>query len=239
MRFPVPFELACWLFALSLTACSSNDRSSSGSEQPERHGAPTADLFSQSFDGSPGRLPDRWLVGTSNAPTNDADGRWELTVDASAPSPTGTLALVDARGHTGQAYNLCWTPEPIQADVEVSVAVHAAGGVEDQGGGPAWRITGPDDYYVARWNPLEDNFRVYSVQAGQRQQLDSARVRTDPDAWHTIRIRHVGDEITCWFDGRELLHTNDSALTGPGAVGVWTKADATTRFDDLTVRPAR
>ena len=114
------------------------------------------------------------------------------------------------------------------------------GGVEDQGGGPAWRHRrSEDDYYVARWNPLEDNFRVYSVRGGERLQLDSARVRSDAQAWHTIRVRHVGDSITCWFDGEELLHATDAKLTTPGAVGLWTKADATTSFDDLAVRPAR
>jgi len=182
--------------------------------------------------------PAGWRVATTNGGPNTEAGRWEVRLDESAPSPPSSLALLDARGHSGSEFNLCWDPARSLVDVDVSVAVQANGGVEDQGGGPAWRISDADNYYVARWNPLEDNFRVYSVVAGHRVELDSAEVRADPEAWHTIRIRQVGASITCWFDGEELLHATDDELVAPGAVGLWTKADATTSFDDLTVSSA-
>lgn len=190
------------------------------------------------FDGTQAP-PANWRIGTTNERSGTEDAEWAAASDASAPSPPDVLALVDARGHVGQAFNLCWNPGLSLTDVDVTVSVHVGGGEEDQGGGPAWRIAGVDDYYVARWNPLEDNFRVYSVQGGERLQLDSARVRVDADVWHTIRVRQVGDSITCWFDGEELLHAEDTKLREPGGVGVWTKADATTLFDDLVVDAAR
>jgi len=199
--------------------------------------APESALRTYRFD-DPSTQLDGWVAGTTNAEGTTENAEWMVRADDTAPSRGGSVALVDPRGHVGQHFNLFWNTAPLLADVDVTVAVRRDGGVEDQGGGPAWRITGPNDYYAARWNPLEDNFRVYSIQGGQRLQLDSARVRVDPEQWHTIRVRQVGAAITCWFDGEELLHATDAELAGPGAVGLWTKADATTRFDDLVVAAA-
>ena len=223
---PLALAALAALLALALSGCSSQGERSGGGVLTER------------FDVETAALPQGWLVGTSNGAAGGEHARWELERDTGAPSPPGVLALVDARGHSGQEYNLCWSPEPRLADLELSVAVRAAGGEEDQGGGPAWRIAGADDYYLARWNPLERNFRLYSVTSGERRQLAGATAAA-ADGWHTIRVRHVGGEITCWLDGEELLHARDSAHPAAGGVGVWTKADATTRFDDLVARPAR
>lgn len=225
-------SLLCFALA-ALAACHAKGDSAVG-----EGGAEVSTPFESRFEGGSGALPSGWVVGTSNPPAGSDDAQWELLQDETAPSAPGALALVDARGHAAQAFNLCWLPRLTLADVDVSVAVRASGGIEDQGGGPAWRIGGVSDYYVARWNPLEDNFRVYSVVGGERLQLDSARVRVDAGSWHTIRVRHVGDSITCWFDGEELLHATDTKRTGAGAVGLWTKADATTRFDDFVVKSA-
>lgn len=202
--------------------------------------APSADDSSRSysFDTPSKGAPTGWSVATTNAEPNAEDGHWQVLPDETAPTPPCSLALVDARGHSGPEFNLCWDPSSSFGDVDLTVAVHACDGAEDQGGGPAWRIADADHDYTARWNPLEYNLRVYSVVAGNRVELDSATVYTDASAWHTIRIRQVGDTITCWLDGRERLHAVDDKLTEPGAVGVWTKADATTRFDDLVVRSA-
>jgi len=187
------------------------------------------------FDDHVSGPPANWSKGTTNGGT---DAAWEVLADDSAPSAPNALALIDTRGNTGRNYNLCWEPTRSFADVDITVNLRADGGSEDQGGGPAWRLTDAENYYAARWNPLEDNFRVYSIVDGTRKQLDSANVNTDPRAWHTIRVRQVGTMITCWFDGEELLHADDAKLSSPGAVGLWTKADATTRFDDLLITSA-
>ncbi len=230
-RFSLPARLL--FLGLVLAACHADGAgdSASGNSAAIRSGT-------FGFDDGSGLHPDGWQLGTSNRRKGSADAVWERLPDATAPSSPNALALTDARGHYGQAFNLCWTSAVSLADVDVQVAVRIDGGTEDQGGGPAWRVGGENDYYAARWNPLEDNFRVYSIQDGERRQLDTARVRADTKSWHTIRVRHVGDSITCWFDGQELLHATDTTLRGPGGVGLWTKADATTRFDDLTVKPA-
>ena len=109
-------------------------------------------------------------------------------------------------------------------------------GVVDQGGGLIWRVKDHDNYYIARWNPLEDNFRVYYVKEGRRVQLDSANVKADPTKWHTIKIEQRGDAIACYLDEEKLLALKDKTFAEAGGVGLWTKADAATAFDDLVIR---
>jgi len=203
--------------------------------EPAGEEAAASDAQTFRFDTPSSGPPANWKTGTSNGETV---ATWEVRADDSAPSPSTSLVLTDTRENTGQHYNLCWEPSLSHADVDVTVSLRADEGSEDQGGGPAWRLTDSANYYAARWNPLEDNFRVYSIVNGRREQLDSADVSADPSAWHRIRVRQVGTTITCWFDGEELLHADDTKLSSPGAVGLWTKADATTRFDDLTVGAA-
>jgi hypothetical protein len=221
-----------WIALLLLGACSANGtRRETGGSTPEA----STPRFSSTFEGEPETAPNGWRAATTNGDTETADGIWRLRVDRTAPSPPTVLELLDARGHSGSEYNLFRTSGVELADVDLTVALHARSGVEDQGGGPAWRVAGGGDYYVARWNPLEDNFRVYSVVGGDRRMLASATVAADPATWHEIRVRQVGSAITCWFDGAELLHAEDAKLPGPGGVGLWTKADAQTAFDDLFV----
>jgi len=90
-------------------------------------------------------------------------------------------------------------------------------------------------YYVVRANALEDNFRLYDYDRG-RHQVATARVK--PPAlgqWHTVRVVVVGDRIQAWLDGALHLDHRDSRFPS-GGIGLWTKADSITAFDDLTIR---
>lgn len=122
-------------------------------------------------------------------------------------------------------------------DVEVSVAFKANAGRRDQGGGMVWRYRDANNYYVARVNPLEDNFRVYKVVGGKRiPEFRSAEVKVPPGGWHTLTVRIAGDPIECFLDGKKYLEAKDDTFTKPGKVGLWTKADARTSFDNFTVK---
>jgi hypothetical protein len=120
-------------------------------------------------------------------------------------------------------------------DLEVTVKVKPVGGNVDRGGGVVWRARDLRNYYLARWNPLERNLRLYKVADGVRTQLASATASGTPD-WHTLRVRMVGDSIECDLDGKARVAANDSSFREPGGVGLWTKGDARTQFDDLVVR---
>jgi 3-keto-disaccharide hydrolase len=87
-------------------------------------------------------------------------------------------------------------------------------------------------------NPLEDNYRVYKVVDGKRIQLETTRddVKVPVGEWHKLTIRHVGDKIECFLDGKKLLGATDNTIAAAGKVGLWTKADAQTHFDSLTVQ---
>ena len=128
--------------------------------------------------------------------------------------------------------------------MDLSVSFKAVKGQIDQGGGPMWRVQDENNYYVARMNPLENNFRLYKVVDGQRAELASAEVEIpdeDLDAddrllgkWHTIRVVHRGDQIQCHLNGEPLLEFQDSSIPKAGKIGLWIKADAVTSFDKLS-----
>lgn len=91
---------------------------------------------------------------------------------------------------------------------------------------------------MARLNPLEHNLRLYFVKDGSRTMLASAEVAVPTGSWSELRADHRGDHITVWLDGVQLLEARDATFPQPGGIGLWTKADATTDFDDLRVEPA-
>ena len=91
---------------------------------------------------------------------------------------------------------------------------------------------------MVRYNPLEQNLRVYKVIAGRRTQLASREDLTiGSDQWFTLRVVHEGARIRCFLDGQQLLEAEDEALPGGGGVGLWTKADAATDFARLRIEP--
>ena len=120
-------------------------------------------------------------------------------------------------------------------DLEIELKIKSITGRQDQGGGPIWRAKDAKNYYVARWNPLENNLRVYYVRDGRRVQLASADIITDPGEWHEIEIKHVGNIIRAKFDYEKVIEIEDTTFTESGMAGLWTKADAATAFDDFKV----
>ncbi|MBI2298612.1 MAG: hypothetical protein HYU66_06615 [Armatimonadetes bacterium] len=118
-------------------------------------------------------------------------------------------------------------------DVVIELQFKAVAGQEDQGGGPMWRYQDKGYYYIARYNPLENNYRVYKVVKGRRIQLQSADIPASP-GWHKLKVVMVGDHIECYYDGKRALDVKDATFAQAGRVGLWTKADAQTHFDDLT-----
>ena len=156
--------------------------------------------------------------------------------DSKASSGGHVLALTSPNHDSGGAYNLCWTDSIRFKDGIVEVKARAHTGEVDQGGGPIWRAQDKNNYYIARYNPLERNFRVYYVKEGARKMLASASDLTiGAGEWFTIRIVHNGSQIEGWLNGNRLLEVTDATFKDAGGVGLWTKADAATAFDDFSV----
>jgi hypothetical protein len=160
---------------------------------------------------------------------------WKVVVDGTAPSGTGYVLAQTAQSPNA-FFNLCVAEDSGRKDLEAAVAFKAMQGKNDQGGGIVWRFQDADNYYIARMNPLENNYRVYKVVAGKRKQLDTKEgLKVKAGEWHRLRITMTGDHIQCFLDGDKLLDAHDASFTGAGKVGLWSKSDAQTYFDDFNV----
>jgi len=156
-------------------------------------------------------------------------GQW--TVEQMAGAPSGTNVLVQRA--TKNKFNVIVAPTSY-ADVDVSMKFKPISGREDASGGIVFRFA-DGKYYVVRANALENNFRLYAYDRGRRQ-LASASVKAPAlGRWHTVRVVAVGDRIQAWLGGVPYLDHRDARFTS-GRVGLWTKADSITAFDDLTIR---
>ena len=179
-----------------------------------------------------GKIPNGWKVEATRG--RGPLATWQVVEDKSAPSGKKVLALTSPNHTASETFNLCWTDAIPFMDGEIQVRFKANTGKEDQGGGVIWRARDKDNYYIARFNPLEDNFRIYSVHEGHRKMLASAKVALDA-GWHTLRIVQQGDRFEGWLDGKKLLEGTSKLFAEPGGTGLWTKADAATSFDDFSV----
>ncbi len=180
-----------------------------------------------------GKVPAGWQT----AKTGKGDGSvWKVVEDATAPSKSG-LVLAQAAASPGSLFNVCVADGTSFKDVEISVSFKAVKGELDQGGGVVWRYQDADNYYIARMNPLEDNFRVYKVVGGKRsKEFQNAEVKIPAGEWHSLKVKQVGEHIECFLDGKKYLDVKDDAIVKAGKVGLWTKADAQTHFDQFVAK---
>jgi Domain of Unknown Function (DUF1080) len=178
-----------------------------------------------------GKVPTGWK---SLSTGEKAATKWVLKADEKAK-----LVLTQTGKSPNPVFNLCVADEPTVADLEATVSFSALSGKKDQGGGLVWRFQDANNYYVARMNPLEDNFRLYKVIDGKRKQLATVEdIVVKSNTWHTMTIRMKADAIECWLDDKKHLTATDSTIKKAGRVGVWTKADAVTAFAGLKIGPA-
>lgn len=180
-----------------------------------------------------GALPPGW-VAKQNNPTK-ALAKWTVEADESGVSQPNILNV-----HTENAnatYNLVLVEKAVYRDVNLMVKIRGNTGQDDQGGGLIWRCKDENNYYVCRINPLESNYRVYKVVAGKRIQLATADFETPTGQWFTLRVRMKGDQITCYCDGKKWLEVKDDTFKDAGMIGLWTKADASSSFDNLRAWP--
>jgi hypothetical protein len=159
--------------------------------------------------------------------TNEV-GEWRV-----AASDKGK-ALAQVAKNPNSVFNITLIGDTNAKDVDISVRMKPIAGETDRGGGLVWRAKDAKNYYLARYNPLEDNYRFYKVVGGKRTLLQNADI-AHTDGWHTLRVTMSGDRITCYYDGKKYLEGTDRTFTGAGRIGLWSKADAQSHFDDLTL----
>jgi hypothetical protein len=119
------------------------------------------------------------------------------------------------------------------ADGYVEVKFKPLTGREDRAGGVVWRWKDGDNYYVARANALENNVSLYYTANGRRNTIKYVDAPVPGNVWHALRVEFAGKRIRVILDGKQYIETDDDHIAGSGAVGVWTKADSVTLFDDF------
>jgi len=178
-----------------------------------------------SFDrDAPGALPAGWRAGV----TGRGSPKWSVEADASAPSRPNVL-----KQSGSGTFPWCVRPDVSLADGYVEVRFKPLSGSEDQAGGLVWRWKDGDNYYVARANALEDNVSLYYTANGRRNTLKYVDAPVPGNVWHALRVEFSGKKIRVILDGKPTIETDDGHIAGAGAVGVWTKADSVTLFDDF------
>ncbi len=230
-------RILCWSFlAVILIGCSntSSQTRETGGESPAKAAAQSASNTRFDFeDTALGQAPAGWMVEATH-PASDL-AQWLVVTDPHASSSGNQVLSVKIPEFGRGTFNLLWTDQISFQDGAIELKVRAGTGEVDQGGGPIWRVRDRNNYYIARWNPLEDNFRVYSVKDGKRVQLGSADVDSSTVEWHSVRIEQDRNRISGFLDGKKLLDVTDSTFKEGGGVGFWTKADAASFFDDLVI----
>ena len=188
--------------------------------------AATAHAETINFDADrPGAPPAGWTCGSTGGGTP----RWTVEADSGAPSGPNVLK------QTGKApFPWCIKQGTAVTNGTVEVKFKSLSGREDQAGGVVWRWKDGDNYYVARANALENNVSLYYTDRGGRHTIKYVDAPVAANAWHTLSVEFAGAQIRVSLDGKSYIELSDSHIAGAGAVGIWTKADSVTAFDDFT-----
>jgi hypothetical protein len=179
-----------------------------------------------SFDKDPvGSLPAGWVAGV----TGRGAPKWAIETDRTAPSAPNVL-----KQSGSGAFPWCVKKDVSLTDGTVQVKFKPISGSEDAAGGLVWRWKDGDNYYVARANALENNVSLYYTENGHRSTIKYVNAPVAKNQWHTLRVEFSGRRIKVALDGKSYIELDDDHIVGPGAVGVWTKADSVTSFDDFS-----
>ena len=179
-----------------------------------------------------GSSPEGWTA----TPTGSGKPKWTVESDETAPSKAKVVK------QSGRAtFPLLLKNDTSIKDGFIEVKFKAIAGSEDRAAGVVWRAKDANNYYVVRANALEDNFVLYKTVNGVRSALDivgrkggyGISVPVPADTWHTLRVDFKGSRFSASFNGKPLFEVDDSTFTEAGMVGLWTKADSVTLFDEM------
>jgi len=184
-------------------------------------------------DAKAGAPPAGWTA----TKTGSGSAKWTIEKDDSAPSKPHVL-----KQGGEAAYPLCIHNGAALKDGFVEVKFKPISGEEDQAAGLIWRVKDADNYYVCRANALEGNVVLYKTVEGKRSSLDivgrkggyGVKAPVPKGEWSTLRVEFSGEKMTVKLNGKQLFEVEDAIFTGAGKVGVWTKADSVTLFDDFS-----
>ena len=180
----------------------------------------------------PGTLPSDFVVGTlfDGRPAGD----WKVAQKSDAPSPPNVFGQLMGKG-AEHAYKVVLVEGSNTSDLGLEVSLLAVDGRADMGGGLIWHAADDRNYYLTRANPLEQNIRIYRVVKGVRHMLKNFDHIIDVRSWHQLRVTMTGCRVQVFFDKSKVFDLCDDTFK-EGRIGLWTKSDATTYFDDLRLQ---
>ncbi len=191
---------------------------------------PAGKQFVYNFDSdTPGQLPTKFHGAKTGG---GAQEKWVVSTDPTAPSKPNVVTQTST-DQTDYRFPLLISDEGSFQDLDLSVKFKAVSGNIDRAGGLVFRLKDPNNYYIVRANALENNYRLYHVVNGRRSQFAGANFKVTSGEWHELRVEAAGNKITCYYDGNKKIEATDDTFRDAGKMGLWTKADSVTSFDDL------
>jgi hypothetical protein len=171
-------------------------------------------------------------------------GAWSVRRDDASPERGNVLAQTDTDA-TSYRFPIAVVDDVSAADVDVSVRFRPVTGRVDQAAGLVWRYRDANNYYIVRANAIEGNIVLYKVENGKRTDLPlkgtgrtyGKKTEVPKNTWSQLGVIARGPLFTVSSNGQGLYQVEDMTFTSAGKVGVWTKADSVTYFDDLTIVP--
>jgi len=180
--------------------------------------------------------------GQTNAITFDADsvgglpkgaqsfsGTWVVRAEVDAPSQPNAFCQTGNATFPALALN-----ETVYSDVTVTVRFKPISGRTDQAAGIIFRIQDADNYYILRANALEDNVNFYKYASGQRSGIKDASGKVVSGQWQELRVEIAGNRMRAFLNGQMVNEATDDSYKA-GKVGLWTKADSVTCFDNVQI----
>ena len=168
-------------------------------------------------------------AGWTATKTGSGDAKWTIEKDDTAPSKPNVLK------QSGVAtYPVCFKNDTNVRDGFVEVKFKPISGKEDRAGGVVWRLKDANNYYIARANALEDNVTIYHTINGRRTEKKRTNMKVTSNVWHTLRADFSDNHFIVTYDGKRAIEWDDNTFKDAGKVGVWTKADSVTLFDDFS-----
>lgn len=220
--------------APAATASGASVSGAAGAAAPSSASQVAQSALMWNFDGAAaGSPPPGFSFGRTGS---GRPGRWVVRPEPDAPSGPNVLAQEDD-DQTDYRFPIAVEDSASFQDVNLSVRCKPMEGKVDRACGIVWRYRDENNYYLARANALEDNVRFYYVENGRRREVKGWNGKVTVGQWHELRAEMKGNNVQVYYDGAKVIEASDSRFPTAGKVGVWTKADSRTLFDNLTATP--
>ena len=241
--------LALIMLALTASAIAQRTKKNTPARQP-------ASIHVDIAKEKVGRESTKFLGVVGNWAIVDDGGRHVLAVDGRQwlrGQPAGGLAekaraIYGARNEEfiDNVKAFAYFPYAVARDIDdfhdgdISIRFKLVAGQLDQCAGILFNLKPNGDYLTVRFNGKEDNVVLWTFNKGKRSfvKKGTENVPLAMNQWYTLQISVHGTNLKAALNGKALL---DYTLAEPvsGKVGLWSKTDSVSYFDDFTVTPAR